>query len=263
MFLIPGSPHQRAANMKLFFIKSKGSLSFCYLLYSFEPKQQQMKTLLLFISLFEFTLAHGQDLAYSLTPSKPQAATQTQQTHKLKSASYTALGYNIPLGTKDIVIGGTTTTYKKFGAFISYKVGVQNLLMPTDGTKGDFLYDKVKENGWTITGNTEQSVTVSFCGGLTVALAKKVPLYFGAGMTRYREFFEYIDPTDNKPKWNVNPNRTRIEPNFCAGIFVPLFGRVIMNVGYEHNPQVIFVGLGIRALDTFEDADEWWWGGNR
>lgn len=226
-----------------------------------------MKVILLFVPFFGLTIAQGQDLAYAPAPKTHNytlSANQGQKKPKLKPASYTALGYNIPLGAKDLVVGGTTTVYKKFGTFISYKMGIQNVLMPNHGEKGEFFYDKVKENGWTITGNTEQSVTVSFCGGLTVAIAKKVPLYFGAGITRYREFFEYLDPLDNdKPKWNLNPNRTRIEPNFCAGIFVPLFSRVILNVGYEHNPQVVFVGLGIRGLYAFEDADEWWWGGNR
>ncbi|MES2780761.1 MAG: hypothetical protein V4651_12785 [Bacteroidota bacterium] len=226
-----------------------------------------MKVLILSVSLFGLTVAKGQELAYSLMPktiSTHQSTNQIRQTHKLKPASYSALGYNIPLGAKDIVIGGTTTVYKKFGFFVSYKVGIQNLMMPNHGERGDYFYDNVKQNGWPITGNTEQSTAWTFCGGLTVALAKKVPLYFGAGATRYREFFEYLDPNDNnKPKWNINPNRTRIEPNFCAGIFIPLFGRVIMNVGYEHNPQVVFVGLGIRGLYIFEDADEWWWGGNR
>lgn len=225
-----------------------------------------MKALLLFMSTLVLLAAKAQNFAaldHSAGPENSYHTLKKENVHKLKPASYTALGYNIPLGDKDIVIGGTTTVYKKFGTFISYKVGIQNIMMPNKGERGDFFYDNVKQNGWTITSNTEQSVAWTFCGGMTVALRKRVPLYFGAGATRYREFFEYIDPTDNKPKWNVNPNRTRIEPNFCAGLFVPLFGRVIMNVGYEHNPQVIFVGLGIRGLYTFEDADEWWWGSNR
>jgi hypothetical protein len=222
-----------------------------------------MKAILLFVSLFGITLTQGQDLAFSFTPKKINTQFTTgsmENDRKLKPASYSVLGYNIPLGAKDIVIGGTTTVYKKFGTFISYKMGIQNILMPNNGERGQAFHENVVKNGWTITGNTEQSVTFTACGGLAVALGKRVPLYFGAGVTRFREFFEYIDPTDSKPKWNVNPNRTRIEPNYCAGIFVPLFGRVIMNVGYEHNPQVVFVGLGIRGLYTFEDADEWWWG---
>lgn len=151
-------------------------------------------------------------------------------------------------------------SYRKFGTFIGYNVGIQNFLMPTNGTKGEFKYDEVEKNGWVITGNTEQSTSFIFNGGLTVALARRIPLYFGAGVTKYREFFEYIDPTDNKPKWNVNDNRTRLEVNYTAGIFLPLFSRLTLNLGYNHNPQTVFVGLSISSPNNFEDADDWWWG---
>lgn len=183
---------------------------------------------------------------------------------KTKAASYSSLGYNIPLGDKDIIIGGTTTVYKKFGMFIGYNVGIQNFMMPTQGDRGQFTYDNVLKNGWTTTGRTEQSTAFMFNGGLTVALARRWPIYFGAGVTRKREFFEYLDPTDNlNPKWNVNENRTRQEINYVAGTFIPLFGRLVLNVGYNHNPQTVFVGLCISGQTNFEDADEWWWGANR
>jgi hypothetical protein len=213
-----------------------------------------------------FYAARAQNLAYSFIPDnapKNEEITQSANRQKTKPASYSTLGYCFPLNEKDIIIGGTTTVYKKFGTFISYKVGVQNFLMPTKGDRGEFSYTNVEKNGWTITGNTEQSTAFTFCGGMAVAVTRRIPLYFGAGVTRYREFFEYIDPVDNKPKWNVNENRTRLELNYTAGIFVPLFSRVILNVSYDHNPQMVFVGLGIRGLYTYEDADEWWWGANK
>jgi opacity protein-like surface antigen len=183
-----------------------------------------------------------------------------QRKPKTKAASYTSLGYNFPTGAKDIIVGGNTMVYRKFGTFIGYNVGIQNFLMPTNGTKGDFKYDEVQKNGWTITGNTEQSTAFIFNGGMTVALARRIPFYFGAGVTKYREFFEYIDPADNKPKWNVNDNRTRLEINYTAGIFFPIINRLTLNIGYNHNPQTIFVGLCISGQNNFEDADDWWWG---
>ncbi len=179
---------------------------------------------------------------------------------KTKAASYSSLGYNIPLGDKDIIIGGTTAVYKKFGTFIGYNVGIQNFMMPTQGERGDFTYKNVVENGWTVTGRTEQSTAFMFNGGLSIAVTRKMPVYFGAGVTRKREFFEYIDPMDGKPKWNVNESRTRQEINYVAGAFIPLFGRLVLNAGYNHNPQTVFVGLCISGAYNFEDADEWWWG---
>jgi hypothetical protein len=225
-----------------------------------------MKISILLLLTVCFHLSEAQELAYSLVPEQPakkQEINQFTERHKTKPASYSSLGYSFPLGQKDIIIGGATTVYKKFGTFISYKVGIQNFLMPTNGEKGEFTYENVQKNNWTVTGNTEQSTAFTFCGGLAVALTRKIPLYFGVGATRYREFFEYIDPADNKPKWNVNENRTRLELNYTAGIFVPLFSRLILNVSYDHNPQIVFVGLAIRGLYTYEDADEWWWGANR
>lgn len=182
---------------------------------------------------------------------------------KTKPASYSSLGYNIPLGSKDIIIGGTTTVYKKFGTFIGYNVGIQNFLMPTQGERGQFAYKNVVENGWTLTGRTEQSAAFMFNGGLSVAITRKMPIYVGVGVTRYREFFEYIDPMDNLPKWNVNETRTRQEINYVAGTFIPLFSRLVLNVGYNHNPQCVFVGLCISGAFNFEDADEWWWGAGK
>lgn len=213
-----------------------------------------------------YHLVGAQDLAFSAVPgiaSKKQEINRPANVQRTKPASYSALGYNIPLGEKDIIIGGTTTVYKKFGTFVSYKVGIQNFMMPTKGERGEYSYDNVQKNNWTITGNTEQSAAFSFCGGLAVAITRKIPFYFGAGVTRYRQFFEYIDPADNKPRWNVNEHKTRLELNYTAGIFVPLFGRLILNAGYDHNPRSIFVGLAIRGLYTYEDADEWWWGANK
>ena len=74
---------------------------------------------------------------------------------------------------------------KTFSTFISYNMGIQNFMMPTQGEKGEFSFDNVVKNGWTITGNTEQSVAFMFNEGLAVALTSKIPLYFGAGRTRY------------------------------------------------------------------------------
>jgi hypothetical protein len=215
--------------------------------------------LLLLLSVWLPQISRAQILA-SNSPGLTQPTLMQQTTARTKAASYTSLGYKIPLGDKDIIVGGNTMVYRKFGVFIGYNVGIQNFLMPTKGERGEFKYENVAKNGWTITGNTEQSTAFIFNGGLTVALARRLPLYFGAGVTRYREFFEYIDPTDNKPKWNVNDGRTRMELNYTAGLFIPLFGRLVMNVGYNHNPQTVFVGLAISSPTNFEDADDWWWG---
>jgi opacity protein-like surface antigen len=260
MFLIPGSPHQRAAKMKLFLVKTNPAFYFCCIYCSCKPITTMKQPLfLILLSILLPQISFAQLVAFNAPRSELQTQMQ-QKTNHTKAASYTSLGYQIPLGAKDIIVGGNTMVYRKFGTFIGYNVGIQNFLMPTKGERGEFKYANVEKNGWTITGNTEQSTAFIFNGGLTIALAKRLPLYLGAGVTRYREFFEYIDPTDNKPKWNVNDDRTRMEINYTAGLFVPLFGRLVMNIGYNHNPQTVFVGLAISSPTNFEDADDWWWG---
>jgi hypothetical protein len=219
----------------------------------------KLSLLLLFIILFIVPDLHAQLFA-SDQRQTTFSSQQSAKRDKTKAATYSSLGYNIPLGAKDIIVGGTTTVYRKFGTFIGYNVGIQNFLMPTNGERGDAAYSEVQKSGWTITGKTEQSAAFIFNGGLTVALAKRMPLYFGGGITRYREFFEYVDPTDNKTKWNANEKRTRLEINYAAGIFVPLFSRMVLNVGYNSNPQTVFVGITISGKYNFEDADDWWWG---
>ncbi len=177
--------------------------------------------------------------------------------YKPKPISYTALGYLAPLDEDELIIGGTSAVYKRFGTFLAYKVGLKNYTMP-EGEKGDLTYLNVKDNGWTITSNSQKAVTFMLSTGLTFAIWKKMPIYVGAGFTRYRYFFEYLDPFDNnKPKWNVNSDKTGFQINYTAGFMVPLFSRVILNVGYDYNPKSIFIGIGIRGKDVYKDMDDW------
>jgi hypothetical protein len=45
--------------------------------------------------------------------------------------------------------------------------------------------------------------------------------------------------------------------NFGFGIFVPVFKRVVLNVGYDHRPQSVFVGIAISGPFNYEDLDMW------
>lgn len=200
----------------------------------------------------------------TFTDKQYESGKQNGQKAKTKSAKYNSLGYNFNTGPKDIVVGGTSVSYRRFGSFVNYKVGIQNFMMPTQGERGTYTYNNVKENNWTMTGNTEQSVSFMVGIGLTVAITRRIPLYVGPSIIRTRQFFEYLDPNDgNKAKWNVNETKTEFKPSFTAGVFVPLFNRVVLNLGYDHDPQFIFVGLCISGIYNFEDADEWWWGANK
>lgn len=221
------------------------------------------RLLLLFLFAAPTWFAHAQ-LAFNMPTLAPAKTNAIAERIKTKAANYNSIGYHFPLGNKDIIVGGVTTVYKKFGTFIGYNVGIQNFLMPTNGTRGEYKYDNVVKNGWPLTGKTEESVAFIFTGGLSVAVTRRMPVYFGAGVTRYRQFFEYLDPNDNnQPKWNVNDNETRLELTYTGGVFIPLFHRVAINIAYNSNPQTVFTGLVIYSATNFEDADEWWWGANK
>ncbi len=180
-----------------------------------------------------------------------------KEEHKSKPIKYNSLGYQIPIDpNKDIVIGGSSLAYKRWGFCVTYRLGIKNFMMP-DGESGSFTYDNVVNNNWQITGNTQRAVVGMMSGCLAFAITKKMPIYFGPGGTFYREFFQYIDPTDNKPKWNINPNRPGLEWNYTAGIFIPVFRRFLLNVEYNNNPQCIFVGIVITDRFCYEDIDEW------
>lgn len=220
-----------------------------------------MKRLILFFVLIP-VLSPGQNLTYTPSFVIPQQlkvnSDWEESSEKPKPINYNTIGYLMPFEMKDLVIGGTSAVYKRFGTFLSYKVGIRNWRMP-DGEAGDFTYDNVKRGNQlaTLTGRSQKATTFMLSGGLVFCIWKKMPIYVGAGGTRYRVFFEYLDQIDNKLKWNVNPYETKFYLNYSAGFIIPLFGRVIMNVGYDHNPQSLFIGLGIRGKAVYDDIDEW------
>ncbi|MFI5221008.1 MAG: hypothetical protein ACHQK8_01695 [Bacteroidia bacterium] len=182
---------------------------------------------------------------------------------KTKPVMYNSLGYQIPLEDKDIVIGGTSIAYKRWGFCLSYKLGVKNFFMP-DGPRGEFTYDNVILNNsdptkkkWEITSNIQHATVGMLGGGLTIPITKKIPIYFGPGVTFRREFFQYRDPSDSTFKWNDNPGKSGFQMNYLGGIFIPIIGRLVLNVEYNYNPQSIYVGLVIRDRFVYDDIELW------
>jgi hypothetical protein len=213
--------------------------------------------LLIVCLLLVATPANAQLFAGNILSQPADYKTAFHQSNEVKPINYNSLGALIPLHADDIIIGGTSVVFKRLGTFLTYKVGVKNWMMPEHGELGNFTKKNVVSNGWTITGNRQEAVTLMLSGGLSFAIFKKAPFYVGAGFTRYRPFFEYIDPMANKPKWNVDTEQVRFELNYSAGMFIPIVGRLLLNVGYDHNPQSVFVGLSLRGIYAYEDIDEW------
>ena len=210
----------------------------------------------LFIAFYSINLmaqyAFNKELPQSFLPETKK------ETHKSKPIRYNSLGYQIPidLNKKEIVVGGTSLSYKRWGFGVTYRLGIRNFIMP-DGETGSFTYNNVLNNKWTITGNTQQAVVGMMSGCLVFAVTKKWPIYVGPGGTFYRQFFEYIDPWDKKPKWNENPNYDGLQWNITAGTVIPITNRILLNLEYNNNPQCIYVGIVITERFCYEDIDEW------
>lgn len=212
---------------------------------------------LLIAALCLANAGRAQQVAYQpATPKVTFAPKDDDGFYKAKPISFTAIGYLAPLNEKDIVIGGTSTVFKRFGSFLAYKMGIHNYSLPS-GTRGEIIESNIIDAGCKFTGNYQHAVTLMLSTGLTFTIWKKMPIYVGIGATRYRYFFEYEDVFDNNTlKWNLSEKKTGFQLNYTAGFFLPL-GRLLLNVGYDHNPQSVFIGVGIRAKDAYKDIDEW------
>jgi len=206
--------------------------------------------LLLFFSLAThfISIAGGPEIGLSRKPS--------ERDFRPKPISYNCIGYSHVLNEKELILGGTSAVFKRFGSFLAYKIGIKNYSLP-NGEKGDLLKEHVIDNGGSFTNRTDRAVTFMLSTGITFAIWKKMPMYIGAGFTRYRYFFEYLDPWDNfKPKWNRDDDLTGFYMNYTAGFILPL-GRFLLNVGYDHQPQSIFIGIGLSGKNVYKNIDEW------
>jgi hypothetical protein len=90
-------------------------------------------------------------------------------------------------------------------------------------------------------------------------ITKKIPIYLGAGIIRHREALEIIsfNTNGNSTEYILDPSRLRFKPNFTAGVYVPLFSRIVLNVAYDSKPGLLFVGLAISDPFNYEDIDMW------
>jgi hypothetical protein len=200
--------------------------------------------------------ASAQEFTASATPTSSEVILK-RDVPKSRPVMYNSLGYHVPLGkANDILIGGSSISYKNWGFCLTYRMGIQNLLLP-NGRRGEITYANIVGNQWKITTNVQEATVFSTTACLARAITRKIPIYAGPGIIYKRQFFEYIDPVDSLTSWNVNPGASGFKLNWSAGIFIPVVGRFLLNVEYNHNPQTIFVGIVIRDKLAYIDLDEW------
>lgn len=170
---------------------------------------------------------------------------------KPRPIRYNAFGVSDP--TNQIMIGGNHVSFRKMGFGLSWRAGAK-FIDESYNKSGDVIYDNAKSNNW-LTGKKSLSYAYTVMPGFAFAVTKKIPLFLGAGIIRQRQIEEY-DGIPGKG-WSMNPDETKFNFNFTAQTFIPLGNFLVINVGYDHLPQSVFVGIAISHKYNFIDIDEW------
>ncbi len=176
--------------------------------------------------------------------------------NKGKPILYNSLGMGV-LPHKELMIGGNHISFRKIGFGVSWRVGARSIIETREKNFSSVLFENAAKNKW-FTGEISRNYVYNACLNFVLPITKKIPVYIGAGVTRIRQF-DAIHPLGdpNKTEWIVNENETKFEMNLNVGVFVPLTSRIILNVGYDHLPQTLFVGICIASPYVWEDIDMW------
>ncbi len=214
--------------------------------------------ILLFVLLFVFMLNAK---AQETEESTPEETGKKFKAAKGKPVIYNAFGAGLDLGTAGVwenkMVGGNHVSYRKVGFGLSWRFGINNYEKMKEGLSY-ILYENALRENW-LTGKFFNTYSYSVTANFVFHITKKIPLYFGAGAIRQRQFVE-IQPFGNPAfpnEWTINPNEVKFVPNFTAGVFIPLFSRLVLNVAYDHVPQMVFVGFSISGPYNYQDIDMW------
>ncbi len=161
---------------------------------------------------------------------------------------------NVPWNNK--MVGGNHVYYRRFGYGISWRLGIKNYEEAKDPI-GEILYENAAAQNL-FTGKFHNTYSYSANFTFVTHITKKIPFYIGLGLTRQKQKVEIFKPWNPAEKeWIINPDEVKFLPNFTAGFMIPLYRRLIFNMGYDHMPQCVFVGLTICGPYNFEDIDMW------
>lgn len=173
---------------------------------------------------------------------------------KLKNTiNYNAFGMQA-LPYEQLMVGGNHIFHKNLGFALSYRFGIKDFLSPKeDGTPGkqEDFQTVVDKNLFT----EKYSKTYSFfiVPSLAVAIRPKWPIYGGIGITRKRIYREYLEMGTGEKFWIEDKREDEILPTFTVGTFIPITGRLMLNVAYDHLPQSVFIGFAIRSWDSWNE----------
>lgn len=209
-----------------------------------------MKKPLVLFSLLLFSILTSFAQGNSFHPKMAMA------TSKGKPVKYNGFGIGA-IPSEHLMFGGNHISYRKFGFGISWRAGIRNYMINKEGF-GDVNIDTAIANGW-LTGNFKSSYSYSGCLNFVIPITKKIPLYLGAGAVRHRIISEVSAPyfAPGQTEWLLNTEKTQFEFTFNAGVFIPVYNRFVLNIGYDHLPQTFFLGFTIQDPFNYEDIDMW------
>lgn len=206
------------------------------------------------IALFSPYYGLNQNLVQTEIPQMPNSKTKG---NKGKPARYNSLGLGV-YPTDNLIIGGTHVAYRKKGFGISWRIMPKIIYEGITNDQNNISIENAYLNNWQ-TGRQKQFYLYNINLNYVIPITEKIPFYAGLGMA-YKTILTEFQPAFNEPGntiWLEERENTKFFLNFGFGVFVPIYDRLILNVGYELRPQCVFVGLAISNPFNFEDVDMW------
>ena len=187
--------------------------------------------------------------------------TAIEKEHKIsqkgKPVIYNSLGVGVFPADK-LIVGGNHVGYRRHGFGISWRADLPTIREGFSGNKSDLDIALARRNNWQ-TGKQKEFYLLNLNLNYVIPITQKIPFYIGMGIANRVIITEfqpiYLPPGETI--WLDEKDYQKFKLNFGFGIFVPVFKRVVLNVGYDHRPQSVFVGIAISGPFNYEDLDLW------
>jgi len=178
-------------------------------------------------------------------------------TDKGKPVIYNSLGVAM-LNKDEIFAGGNHIAYRKHGFGISWRANIEGMYTGFTERRSELDVKSAYQNNWE-TGRRKSFYLFNVNANYVYPITKKIPVYGGIGLARNVVLAEFqpIFSNNGKTEWLEDINYQKFKLNFGFGVFIPIYNRLILNVGYDHRPQTVFVGLAISGPFNYEDLDMW------
>lgn len=187
--------------------------------------------------------------------------TATGKKHKSiekgKPVIYNSLGIGV-FPTDKLIVGGNLVSYRRHGFGISWRADIPFIRHGFSGSESDIEKSLSGRKSW-INNNQKEVYLFNVNLNYVIPITQKIPFYIGLGVAN-RVVFSEINPPYLPPGetiWVNKNNYQNFKLNVGCGIFIPIYERVILNVGYDHRPQTVFVGIAISGPFNYEDLDLW------